>query len=437
MLRIIQTTVFLCLCFPLFSQTDNSYKFPVPQYSPTNGNVQARENFQNMKCGLFVHWGIYSILGDGEWVMHNKKIPYNSYSRLASCFAPFDFNAKEWVAMVKNAGMKYITITARHHDGFSMFRSKASPYNIVDATPFKRDILKELSDECTKQGIKLHVYYSQLDWGRPDYGFGERIVNGKPEKANWRTYIDFMKAQLTELLTNYNVSGVWFDGQWERYDANWSLDEVYSLIHKVKPECLIGSNHHIAPLNGEDFQMFEKDLPGANTAGFNTKEIGKLPLETCETMNDHWGFHINDRNFKTSKQIVHYVVNAAGRNTNFLLNVGPMPNGKIQPEFQDTLKVVGQWMAKFGATIYETRGSTIPPQEWGVATQKAKRHYLHILNLPKSSFIFLPNIKEKINAALLFENKKVVKFKQIPEGVFVYIDGLKADALDNVIELQY
>src|SRR3954464_6376272 len=164
-------------------------------YTPTAENLAQRQKFQDMKFGLFIHWGIYSILGDGEWVMHNKNIPYDSYKRLAGFFNPQEFDAKEWVAFAKKAGMKYITITSRHHDGFSMFGTKLSPYNIVDATPYHKDPLMELAKECEKEGIELHFYYSLLDWGRSDYAFGSQIVNGKPVKGNWDNYIKFMKDQ--------------------------------------------------------------------------------------------------------------------------------------------------------------------------------------------------------------------------------------------------
>jgi alpha-L-fucosidase len=155
-----------------------------PEYQPAKENEDARKDFQNRKFGLFVHWGIYSLLGDGEWVMHAENIPYNNYSRLSSFFYPYAFDPKVWVNMVKAAGMKYITITSRHHDGFSMFQTKASPYNIVEATPYLKDPLKVLADECHRQGIKLFFYYSLLDWGRPDYGFGKSIVNGKPKETD-------------------------------------------------------------------------------------------------------------------------------------------------------------------------------------------------------------------------------------------------------------
>ncbi|WP_259070114.1 alpha-L-fucosidase [Mucilaginibacter sp. X4EP1] len=406
-------------------------------YTPTADNLAARENFQDMKFGLFIHWGIYSILGDGEWVMHNEKIPYDSYKRLADFFNPQAFDAKEWVAFAKRAGMKYITITARHHDGFSMFGTKFSSYNIVDATPYHRDPLMELAQECQKQGIELHFYYSLLDWGRPDYAFGSPIVNGKPTQGDWDNYIKFMKDQLTELITKYPaVKGIWFDGYWERTDVNWHLDEIYGLIHKLNPSILIGNNHHEAVKDGEDFQMFEKDLPGNNSTGFSAKsKIGALPLETCETINYSWGFNINDRNYKSTKQIINYLVNAAGRNANFLLNIGPMPNGKIQPEFADTLAIVGNWMQKNGETIYGTRGNFIAAQPWGVVTYKNKTLYAHVLNMPKQPYLFLPEVKGKITKVTLFADGSNVKFKQQPEGVFIYTDSLKPDAVDTIIQL--
>jgi alpha-L-fucosidase len=286
--------------------------------------------------------------------------------------------------------MKYITITSRHHDGFSMFGTKMSPYNIVDATPYHKDPLMELAKECEKEGIELHFYYSLLDWGRPDYAFGSPIVDGKPAKGDWDSYIKFMKDQLTELITKYPaVKGIWFDGHWERKNVNWHYDEIYGLIHKLNPAILVGNNHHLEPIEGEDFQMFEKDLPGANTTGFSGEsKIGKLPLETCETINNSWGFNITDRSFKSSKQIIHYLVNAAGRNANFLLNIGPMPNGKIQSEFTDTLAIVGDWVKKNGESVYNTRGSGMPPQPWGVMTTLTAKRYTRILPLLPSNLIF-------------------------------------------------
>ena len=194
--------------------------------------------------------------------------------------------------------MKYITITSKHHDGFAMFDSKVSDYNIVSRTPYRKDVLKALADECRKQGLKLFFYYSQLDWHHPDYfplGRTGRDAE-RPERGDG-AYIEYMNGQLRELLTHYGeIGGIWFDGWWDRPDASWHLDTTYSLIHQIQPQALIGANHHRRPFPGEDFQMFEKDLPGGRTADFNKdSEIGDLPLETCETMNGSWGFNITDR----------------------------------------------------------------------------------------------------------------------------------------------
>lgn len=432
--------LFFAIVFVLcaLSAVAQDYVQPVPDYTPSPQNMEERNKFQNMKFGMFIHWGIYSILGDGEWVMRIKNIPYNNYKRLADFFNPQQFNAKEWVQLAKNAGMKYITVTSRHHDGFSMFNTAASAYDIVDATPYKKDPLMELAQECAKEGIELHFYYSLLDWGRPDYGFGKPIVNHEPQDADWNSYIKFMKIQLTELITKYpNVTGIWFDGHWERPNVNWHYDEIYSLIHQLNPKVLIGNNHHLAPFKGEDFQMFEKDLPGENTTGFSAQsKIGNLPLETCETINNSWGFNINDNRYKTVKQIVHYLVNAAGRNANFLLNVGPMPNGKIQSEFVDTLNKVGEWMRKYGETIYDTRGNIVAPQQWGVVTQKGNVLYAHILNELKEQYVFISGVKQKISKANLFGSTAELKFKQQPEGVFVYLPGISLDNIDTIIQLQ-
>jgi alpha-L-fucosidase len=412
-------------------------KIKAQTYTPSASNLAARETFQDLKFGLFIHWGIYSELGRGEWVMNNDHIPYDNYKRLADFFNPQSFSAHEWVMFAKTAGMKYITVTSRHHDGFSMFGTKASAYNIVDASPYHKDPMMELAKECQKEGIELHFYYSLLDWGRADYGYGSRITDGKPEKGDWDSYIKFMKTQLTELITKYpGVKGIWFDGGWERKTANWHYDEIYGLIHQLNPAILVGNNHHLAPKPGEDFQLFEKDLPGNNLTGFSGEAtIGQLPLETCETINKSWGFNLTDNSFKSSAQIIHYLVNAAGRNANFLLNIGPMPNGKIQSEFTDTMAIVGNWVKKNGESIYGTRGNVISAQPWGVITAKNKILYVHILNLPKENYIFIPGLKAKPGKAELLGTGTVIRYKQQDEGIFLYLNGVKTDLYDTIIKI--
>jgi alpha-L-fucosidase len=416
------------------AQTQPGY---LAAYTPSQENLAQRETFQDNKFGLFIHWGIYSIMGNGEWVMHQQKIPYKNYKKLADFFKPEQFKAKEWVQIAKAAGMKYITITSRHHDGFSMFRTKASPYNVIDATPYKNDPIKELAQECLKEGIELNLYYSLLDWGRDDYGFGKPIVNGAPENTDWNSYINFMKTQLAELITNYpNIRGIWFDGHWERKTANWHYDEIYSLIYKLNPKILVGNNHHLTPFAGEDFQMYEKDLPGENKAGFSaTSKVGNLPLETCETINGSWGFNIKDTSYKSVKTIIHYIVKAAGRNSNFLLNVGPMPNGKIQTEFADTLAAVGRWMAINGVSIYGTRGNLIAPKPWGVITKKDKTLFIHLLKQPESTEILIPGLNEKVSGVQLLNGGGKLEYNQNASGLSIKTGNIKPDLYDTVIQV--
>lgn len=419
-------------------------------YMPTVENLAARKEFQDMKLGMFIHWGASSVLGDGEWVMNNKKIGVKEYGRLINIFNPQNFDAKKWVATAKAGGMKYITFITRHHDSFSNWDTKQSDWKITN-TPYGKDALKQLADECHKEGIKLFLYYSLLDWYRSDYQYETGKTGqgtGRTQKSDWESYIRFMKAQLTELLTNYGkIDGIWFDGHWDQLDndtdktlkskVNWHYDEIYKLIHSLQPQCLISNNHHLLPIPGEDFQAFEKDLPGGNSTGFGGQSISQLPLETCETMNDSWGFNITDKKYKSTKDLIHYMVNAASLNANFLLNVGPMPDGTIQPEFVATLKEMGDWMKINGQSVYGTRGDVLKPQEWGVVTAKDKIWYAHIIKTPKdSASIFIPEVKNKIKSCHLLNSKKALKFKQQSGGVFVYFNGLQLDAIDTIIELK-
>ena len=286
----LSTTMSLLAGSSLFAQQSGA------GYTPTPENLKARQEFQDNKFGIFLHWGIYSMTAQGEWYMHNRNIDRDEYAKMASGFYPSRFNAAEWVSAIKASGAKYICITSRHHDSFSMFDTKESDFNIVDATPFKRDVLKELAEECQKQGIKLHFYYSHLDWKRDDYPQGRTGKGtGRPKgHGDWKSYYKFMNNQLTELLTNYGpIGAIWFDGVWDQpEDFDWQLEEQYALIHKLQPACLVGNNHHRTPYAGEDFQMFERDLPGENSAGLSGQSISALPLETCETMNGIWGYTI-------------------------------------------------------------------------------------------------------------------------------------------------
>jgi alpha-L-fucosidase len=407
-------------------------------YKPAPENLAAREWFQDAKFGLFIHWGVYSELAAGEWVMNNRQIRADEYERLPVTFNPYRYDPTEWVKMAKGAGMKYITITSRHHDGFAMFDTKASDWDIVDRTPYGKDAIRMLVDAARKEGIKVFFYYSQLDWHHPDYfpRGSTGHTTGRPESGDFNRYVDFMNAQLTELLTNYGeIGGIWFDGEWDNPNANWRFGETYGLIHRLQPQALIGSNHHHLPRPGEDFQMFEKDLPGQNKSGFNTTEVGSLPLETAETMNGAWGFNITDRNYKSTEDLVRLLVNAAGRNANLLLNVGPMPSGEIQPEFVTRLREVGEWVDRYGESIYGTRGGPIPPSPWGVTTQKGNQIFVHVLDW-NAPALALPSPGKKVRSARLLRDGSAVKFEQGRFGLVLQVPEAQEGEVDRVVVLE-
>ncbi|HEX9825248.1 MAG TPA: alpha-L-fucosidase [Flavobacteriaceae bacterium] len=424
---------------------------PQEDYKPSKENLEARSWFQDAKFGMFIHWGVYSVLGDAEWVMNNQGIPVDRYELLPTFFNPTEFDAKKIVGLAKSAGMKYITITTKHHDGFAMYDSKVSDYNIVKATPYGMDIFRMLEQECKKQGIKLFAYYSQLDWHHPDYfprGWTGRKT-GRPESGNWENYLKYQDAQIRELAENYDIAGFWFDGWWDqaphkeewhksveyRIDGmDWKLDRTYKMIHDIDPTLLIGNNHHEIPFEEEDFQMFEKDLPGNNTTGFGNTKIGALPLESCETINHSWGFNLQDGNHKSVKDIIQYLVKDAGHNSNLLLNVGPMPNGKIQDEHIKRLLEVGKWLKLYGETIYGTRGGVIAPQEVYVSTQKGKTLYLHVLDANQGD-IEIPNFQYKIKQATFFKDKTPVRFTNKKDTLKLMIPENKKDDIDTVIEI--
>jgi alpha-L-fucosidase len=400
--------------------------------------------FEEARFGMFVHFGPYSQLGDGEWVMNNRPIKTDSYHRLLDFFNPQAFDAAQWVETAKNAGMKYIIVTSRHHDGFSNWNTKQSEWNIMN-TPYGKDLLKQLADECRTQGMKLGFYYSLIDWMRDDYQWRTGRTGqgtGRTAPSDWNHYIEFMKAQLTELLTEYgDVAVIWFDGHWDQTaDANrtdhatavdWHYPEIYSLIKKLQPDCLIANNHHLPPFPGEDYQTFERDVPGENTAGYSGQEIARMPLETCQTISSSWGFSYTDYKFKTQKEIVHLLVRTSGVGANLLLNVGPMPDGRIDNTSTSRLKEVGQWLEKYGHTIYGTSAGFTKPKPWGAITVKGGTYYIHILDPSALGGVLALEIPKFRKARLLNGNGKLgVSHKN---GVVTFTLPQQPDEIDTII----
>ena len=396
-------------------------------YIPTPENMESRKSFSDDRFGIFIHWGIYSMFAQGEWYLNNGGFSAEEYAKAASAFYPIEFDAEEWVKAIKDSGARYICFTTRHHDGFSMFDTQASDYNIVKGSPFGRDVLKELADACHTNDINLHLYYSHIDWTREDYPGGRtgKDTGKDPAKADWPHYYDFMNSQLQELLTNYgDVRAIWFDGLWDHDEDsipfNWELDHQYALVHGLQPACLIGNNHHLVPFEGEDIQIFERDVPGENKAGLSGQDISTLPLETCQTMNGKWGYKIEDNDYKETSDIIKLLVRTAGKGANLLLNVGPLPNGTIPEQALVRLREIGEWLRTYGETIYASQGSPFEEQEWGTATTKDDKVFVHVLE-KSSPDIFIP-WDGNINSATTFDDDKPVNFTREEGGMTLHLD---------------
>lgn len=423
---------FIIACFCLLSTTMQAQK-----YVPTPENLQNRKEFAESRFGIFLHWGLYSMFAQGEWYMNNANINAKEYAKAMNAFYPHRFNAREWVSAFKAAGAKYICFTSRHHEGFSMWNTKYSDYNIMN-TPYGKDIIRQLADECHRQGLKLHLYYSHLDWTREDYPAG-RTGRGckRLDKADWNSYYTFMNNQLTELLTNYGeIGAIWFDGWWDHDEDktpfNWELEKQYKLIHDIQPGCLIGNNHHTTPFDGEDIQIFERDVPGENKAGLSGQDVSVLPLETCQTMNGMWGYKIVDQNYKSTKELIHLLVRTSGKSANLLLNIGPQPDGTLPEMALNRLAEMGKWLNKYGESIYTTVAGTFRQDDDIITTRKGDYIYIHVLN-PEINRINMPVSRKVENVEALVDNDAInYKYNR---GILEFDIDVPSDCIDYVIKV--
>lgn len=409
-------------------------------YVPSEAVRASQREFEADRFGIFIHWGIYSMFGQGEWFL-NYGPRADEYAKAASGFYPAAFNADEWTKAIKDSGARYICFTSRHHDGFSMWGTRQSDYNIVDATPFRRDVVRELADACRDNDLKLHLYYSHIDWTRPDYPRGRTGHTPDLDSLHydWPAYRRFMDAQLTELLTGYGpIRAIWFDGWWDHdvdsIPFDWQLPSQYELVHRLQPGCLVGNNHHENTFPGEDMQIFERDRPGENTEGYSSQAISRLPLETCNTMNGSWGYRVKDTDYKDSRTLIRYLVLTAGKGANLLLNIGPQPDGRLPEASLERLRDMGEWMRRYGETIYGTEGSLFET-DWGTSTRLPGRTFIHVMT-PESKDIFVP---ATVNVAEAFEYgdpARKIAMTPLPEGTMLHLDSIP-EVTDYIIELRH
>ncbi|NLH43550.1 MAG: alpha-L-fucosidase [Planctomycetes bacterium] len=411
------------------------------------------EWWRDARFGLFIHWGLYSVPagtykgervdGLGEWIMNNAKIPVEEYEKFAPQFNPIGFRADEWVRLAKNAGMKYIVITSKHHDGFCLWDSKVTDYDVMDATPFKRDILLELSQACKKQGVKLCFYHSIMDWHHPDAQapFWPNYNDTSKSNPNFGRYVDtYLKPQLTELVTNYGPLGVlWFDGEWIQDWTEPQGKDLYAYLRGLQPSLII--NNRV----GKGRQGMEGLSKGDDYAGdFGTPEqqvppegLPGVDWETCMTMNDTWGFKSYDENWKSVEELIHTLADVASKGGNFLLNVGPTPEGLIPQPSVERLQEVGKWMAVNGESIHGTTASVIGRPEWGRCTVKGDKLYLHVFHWPTDGVLQVPAVPGQVEKAYLLADKKRTSLPVAAgdAGLTVSLAPEAPDAIDSVVVL--
>jgi alpha-L-fucosidase len=410
--------------------------------------------FHEAKFGLFIHWGIYSIpagewdgkkIEGSEWIQYIANIPCNQYDQLARQFNPAKFNAKEWVSLAKQAGMKYIVITTKHHDGFCMYDSKLTDFDIVDATPYGKDPMKELAEECKKQGLTMCFYYSVKDWHHPDYPVKYTHFSKKqPEgfhgfpnpKADYQRYLTYMEGQVKELLKNYGPIGIiWFDFSSGAFGPNEiqnrkRAQELVDSIHKWNPGCLI--NSRLGRI-GADYGTPEQVIPD---------EKRSTAFEVCMTLNDNWGYNKHDNNWKSAKDVIFKLCDIVSKGGNYLLNVGPTSEGLIPEKSQEILKEVGKWLSVNEEAIYSAASggpSIINNTDIKMITAKSGTLYLHVFKWPNDKKIYLRDFTNKIEKIYLLADKKRESLKTdiLSKALMIHLPENPIDSIDNIVVVKY
>jgi alpha-L-fucosidase len=428
---------------------------PLPAQGPRETPAQHDARmawWRDARFGMFIHWGLYAVpagtyhgerIGSiGEWIMNTAHIPVAEYEQFARQFNPTQFNADDWARAARDAGMKYIIITSKHHDGFALFDSKVSSYDLVDATPYKRDAIRALGQAARRAGLRFGVYYSIMDWHHPDaQGANYPDYNTRSKtNPNFARYVEtYMKPQLRELLTQVpEIDVLWFDGEWV---PDWSDAQgkvLYDWLRAIRPSLIINnrvghSREGMAGMSANrdapgDFGTPEQQVPASGLPG--------VDWETCMTMNDTWGFKSYDDNWKDSKTLVRTLVDVASKGGNFLLNVGPTAQGLIPWQSVDRLREMGEWMKANGEAIYGTTVSPYGLPAWGRYTAKGNKVYAHVFDWPRNRRLTLFGVKDVPSRVYLLADGKPLAVKQTDAGPVVELPAVPPSSIASVLVLE-
>ena len=457
--RIYPAIIVVALCFLSMAgcrqEGDNGSVLGAPRGKKVLSKEKRMEWWNEARFGMFIHWGLYAVPagewkgekvpGIGEWIMERAKIPVLEYEPLAKQFNPVKFDAEEWVQIAKNAGMKYIVITSKHHDGFCLWDTKYTDYDVMDATPFKRDILAELAQECRKQGIRLCFYHSIMDWHHPDAQapFYPKYNDTSKSNPNFDRYVEYyLKGQIKELVQNYGPLGImWFDGEWVK---DWTRENGWDMFEyclSLQPDIIV--NNRVG--NGrQGMRGLSKSDEFAGDYGTPEQEIPATGLpgvdwETCMTMNDTWGYKSYDNNWKSREDLLRKLVDIASKGGNFLLNVGPTAEGLIPGPSVERLAAIGEWMKENAESIYGTTASPLGEVPWGRCTAKPGKLYLHVFDWPANGKLEVSGLKNKVKKVYLLADKKRAKLlvtREDKENIIITVPSKAADPVNTVVVLE-
>jgi len=406
--------------------------------------------FNHARFGMFIHWGVYSVpAGEwegkknyGEWFMEETKMPVSQYEKFAEQFDPEKFDARAWAKAAKAAGMKYIVITSKHHDGFAMYRSDLSDWGIK-STPFRRDPLKELAEACKAEKIQLCFYHSIMDWHHPDWG-QRRAWNDKATgEPDMDRYTAYMKGQLKELLTRYGRIGIlWFDGEWEKPWTHERGVDLYQYVRGLQPAIIVNNRVGKGRSGMAGMDQGTERVGDYGTPEQNIPARGFGPgvsWESCMTMNDHWGYNRNDEHWKSTEMLVRNLIDCASKGGNYLLNVGPTSEGLIPGPSLKRLEQIGDWMKVNGVAIYGTGASPFSRLGWGRCTTKTKGKdtilYLHVYDWPKDGMLGVPGLMNPVKSARLLAGNRELKFGKARGGVVVEVPKNAPSIISSTVVL--